>query len=442
MTIYSSQAIAGAQVYFKDLSAGSSWKQATLATGGLTNTNSVKILLSVNANLVAGREYYFQLRTVDGICGNANSNEYKAFVTQQQKPYFRATATCSSISFYSVMGLPTLTLEYRTSSGAWQAVSNWNQQSTLGSTSLSSINGQQVTSGSSYSFRLKSSNAQCGSSTSEVQTIFVPAVFKPTFTTDFTCDSVKINYSGYGNLQLVYRIANSGNEFVNVADWTPSSTGFVTVRQLSVNEVVSTGKSYEFKLRSTDSDVCAQDSAVSRVDIPASSGPSLKVTAKGCSSVQLDWTTGQGATGYKIEWVSENGQLVQVPTPTFGSGILTTTISQVGNAQLVNGSRYRFRITQQGACATTTADDEVLIPSGTSAPAITVTSQCSTATISWAAGTYGKLQLQQSSDRTNWSNVNQQITGNSVQVTGLTAGLTYWFRLENVDTICATTYSN
>ena len=82
-----------------------------MSAGGQTNINSVKVLLIDNINLVTGREYYFKIATINGFCGDAESNEYKAFVMQQQKPFFRTSATCNSIDFYGIVGLPTLTLE-------------------------------------------------------------------------------------------------------------------------------------------------------------------------------------------------------------------------------------------------------------------------------------------------------------------------------------------
>lgn len=255
-----------------------------MSAAGQTNTNSVKVMLNANPNLVTGREYYFKLSTINGFCGDAESNEYKAYVMQQQKPFFRTTATCNSIDFYGIVGLPTLTLEQKTSSG-WSTVSNWKQQSGVSTLSLTNINGSPIVSGNFYTFRLQSNSQQCGVSTSELQSVYVPAVYKPTFTTDFDCESVTINYSGYGNLQLQYRISSSGNDFKNVADWSPNTSGSVTIKKLSATEDVSTGRSYDFKITQASADICAKDSDIQSVSIPASSGPTLQAKNQGCSSV-------------------------------------------------------------------------------------------------------------------------------------------------------------
>ena len=301
-----------------------------------------------------------------------------------------------------------------------------------------------LTTGDSYVFRVQASNSMGDGTWSDASTAAVPADVAPgkpdaPTVAVLSATSLRVSWNApvnTGSAITSYTLQQSAN---NGQSWSTVSGHSGMSHDVSG---LTLGTAYLFRVRATngagagawsDASTAAQPNAV-----PGKPNPPT-VTVLSATSLRVSWdapvNTGSAITGYTLQQSEDNGQSWSAV-----SGVSGTSTSKDVTG-LTTGDSYVFRVQATNTAGTGTSSEAStaavpadVAPGKPDAPTVAVLSATSLR-VSWNAPTntgsaITSYTLQQSEDNgTNWSAVTGH-SGTSHDVTGLTLGTVYVFRVQ------------
>ena len=410
-------AAAGAASYKVDykLSTETIWVRAENETTALTTDI---------ANLVAGKTYNIRVRS-----NCASSLAYSSYVTSTFNTACAVapsglassgvTNAAATLSWSASAGATSYTVDYKlASSGTWvNAVTN----TTATSLSLSSL-----TQGSLYDYRVRGncSSGNTAYTTSQFTTAcsVAPSSLSASSITNVSATLSWTAASGAVSYDVDYKSSSAGS-WISLA----TATTAISVNVSSLTQ----GTVYDYRVRTN----CATGSssyAIAQFTTLCSVAPSgLSATSITNASATISWSAVAGAINYSVDY-----KLSSASTwTTFASATTATTASLTG---LTQGAVYDYRVRTNcasGSTAYTSAQFTTLCtvaPSGLSASAVTNNS----ATVSWTSvnGAASYDVDYKLSGAGTWTNAATATTALSVNLSALTQGAVYDYR---VRTNCA-----
>lgn len=312
--------------------------------------------------------------------------------------------------------------------------------------------------GTAYRFRVSARN-EIGNSTASAAvnatTWGVPTAPVSLTATVLSTTSVRLNWvaptTNGGTAVTDYQIQLSTDNGVNWNPYADEVGVLTTVTLVSLNRITD----YQFRVRAVNA---AGESAFSTVALaktwtPPSAPTDLRVTTSNTSSVSLSWRAaeddgGTAVTDYVIEFVAGSSEVWS----TFSDG--TSLLTSATVTGLNPGTTYRFRVRavnalDRGAVSlVATTVTPVALPSAPSS--LTATAGNGQVALAWTAptstggATIDNYLIEMSTNEgISWSTITRPVsTSTSFTATGLSAGMTYYFRVMAVNSAGQSPYSN
>jgi phosphodiesterase/alkaline phosphatase D-like protein len=420
------------------------------------NATSISI-----TGLLPGTTYYYRVLASNG-CGDSNysvaktTNTLPTVVTPTTTAYTDPGATANCTSFIAnwtpVADATTYYLDVATESGFTAFVPGYNNKD-VGNGATFSVTGLVVE--RTYYYRVRASNSCTTSASSNTEigqtaTATVTAAAVANASSNPTCTTMTANWASY---------AGATNYILDVSTLNDFSTYVPGYNKLIVGNVtnyvisgLTAGTTYYYRVRASDD--CGK-SANSNI-ITCATLPPVAFTGTGvnlpdtstCSSITINWSPVQDATTYFIDVATD----VAFATPLAGYNNLNT-----GNVQtltintLSEATDYFYRIRASNGCGTSadiftdkvTTKVSPIAPTSPTASTLT----CTGATANWDAdpNTIGYfLDVSKDSNFTTFvGGYNNKSIGNftALNITGLAAGTTYYYRVLSSNSCGESAYS-
>ncbi|XP_061101229.1 LOW QUALITY PROTEIN: receptor-type tyrosine-protein phosphatase eta [Conger conger] len=380
------------------------WNDSSVAMNETTSQTSMNI-----TGLTAGVQYMFRVFAVAGDNQTAGNSVNK---TQYTRPDVIRNLSVTEITTSSVSLNWT---EPQGKSSVYRV--EWNDSSVAmnETTSQTSMNITGLTAGAQYMFRVfavAGDNQTAGDSVNKTR-YTRPDVIRNLSVTEITTSSVSLNWTEPQGKSSVYRV-----------EWNDSSVAMnETTSQTSMNITgLTAGAQYMFRVFAVaGNNQTAGDSVYKTQYTRPDVIRNLSVTEITTSSVSLSWTEPQGKSSvYRVEWndssVAMNG---------------TTSQTSMNITGLTAGAQYMFRVfavagdnQTAGDFVSTTQYAKPDVIRNLSVTEITTSSVY----LSWT-----EPQGKSSVYRVEWNDssvaMNETTSQTSMNITGLTAGAQYVFRV-------------
>ncbi|CAK0780793.1 hypothetical protein CCP3SC15_70046 [Gammaproteobacteria bacterium] len=397
-----------------------------LVISGLTGTTRTI------TGLTNGTTYFFTVTAVTNGGVSAFSNELSA--TPQ------AALLAPAINS-ATPGNAAVTLKWSTVTGAtsynifWGTVAGGENQTRTGVIGKAvAITG--LVNGTTYFFKMKAVNASGTSPFSnEVSATPNTPPSAPVINTAVPGDmQVTLNWTSVTGATSynVYDGVSSGGEFP-----TPILTG------LTGNSVVVTGLTngvpYFFKMRAVNTGgASGLSNELSTTPGPTPRAPTVRSVTPGNSQVTVKWTAVANAISYNIYWgTSAGGENLQKTALTGTSAVITG---------LTNGTTYFFTMKAVNASGTSTVSNEASATPIAPPTAPVLNSAIpgnSQVTLTWSTVSGAdSYNVYRGTTHGGERLVSEKITGTSKTDTGLTSGMTYYFKVRAVNAGGVSAFSN
>ena len=381
-------------------------------------------------SLSSGITYYYRVRAENGAGASDNSGTIST-VTIPADPTATAASSIAATSFTANWGAVTGATGYRLDVATTNTfttgtfVTGFNDLAITGTSR--SVTG--LTAGTTYYYRLRAEDASGVSGNSNtITTVTIPGAPAATAASGFTTTSFTANWGGVtgaANYRLDVATDNGFSTYV---------TGFQDLSVVGTSQSVTgltAGTSYFYRVRAQNaSGTSGNSNTITTATLPSAPVASA-ATSVATTSFTANWGSVTGATGYRLDVSADNFS-------TFVSGF--NNLAVAGTSQsvtgLAGGLTYSYRVRAEnasGVSANSNVINQLTIPAAPTAIAATsVTGTSFTANWGSATGATG-YRLDVSTDNGFGSFVsgyqNLSVAGISQSVTGLTAGLTYYYRV-------------
>ncbi|MES2141166.1 MAG: fibronectin type III domain-containing protein [Bacteroidota bacterium] len=444
-------ASAGAIAYFLDVSTDPAFGVGTFV--GTYNNLNVNNTTTYNiTGLTVNVTYYYRVRASNGCSTGLNSNTITTSTTAPIAPTATAASnfTCTSLNanWGAVSGATAYIIDVATDAGFTALLPGY---SSLNVGNNTTINVTGLVANTTYYYRVRALNGCSTSLNSSTISVSTTAPISPTAlaASNFTCTSLNANWGAVSGATIYFLDVATDAGFTSfVAGYTNVNVNNVTTYNITGLAVNTT---YFYRVRAANGCSVSLNSNSVMVITSAPFAP-VGVAASNftCTTMNANWGAAAGANAYFLD--------VSID-PAFGSFVGTYNNLNVNNTTTYNltglttGTTYYYRVRAANGCsvsqnsntinATITAPNapSALAPSnvvclsmnanwGASAGAITYFLDVAT-DASFGAGTFvaGYNNL----------NVNNVLTYN---VTGLSAGVTYYYRVRAANGCNASLNSN
>ncbi|QOX63706.1 S8 family serine peptidase [Anoxybacterium hadale] len=391
--------------------------RAASATGTYTKLANVTSASYTDNGLTTGSAYWYRISAVNALGASAQSGAVSVSMAIPGVPAGLTTGVTSSSQCI---------LKWSAASGAvsydiYRATSATGTFTKIGTAAASSYTDSGLKSGTSYWYKVRSTNALGSSAQSSAVSVTmgiptVPSGLTASVTGSSQC-TIKWSAASGAVSYDIYRATSSAGTYTKLATVTATSYG---------DNGVAAGSAYWYKVSAANAMGASAQSGAVNVTIAIPGAPSGLITSVTSSSqCTVKWSGVSGAVSYDVyRSTSSAGTYTKLTTVTGTSYV---------NSGLTAGSSYWYKVSavnalgasaQSGAVGMTIAVPSV--PSGL-AVSVTGTTQC---TVKWtgvsgavsydvyratsASGTYTKLAT---------------VTTNSYINTGLTSGSSYWYKI-------------
>ena len=445
------QAAAGAIAYEIDVSTSSSF--ATIMAGYPLNVGNV---LSYNiTGLTINTFYYYRIRAVNACVTSTNSITITASTFAPNAPAASAATnlTCSDFNanWSAVSGAIGYNIDLSTDPAFGSFVGIYNNLNVGNTTSYNLIS---LSASTIYYYRIRARNGCSTSGYSNIVTAITtaPAITSSNTVTGFTCTSFVASWAAVSNATS-YAIDVS-----NVASFATFITGYNNLNVGNVTSISVTGLSsgiiYYYRVRTINNCGTSGNSNVVSFIIAAPTIPVPSSSSISCSPAAFSacWSLSAGATNYFLD-ISTNASFT-----TFVSGYNNLSLGNVQcfsvSTNIFSGNNYYYRVRSANSCGSSGNSNNVFvttsipgIPSVTDVPLTEIS--CTSFLALWgnngSAGTTTYfLDVSTSSSFGTFVGVFNDFNAGgqtSFNVTSLTAGLTYYYRVRSSNG-CGTSLSS
>jgi uncharacterized protein YegP (UPF0339 family) len=421
----------GSTNYYLDVSTNSSF---TSYVAGYQNYSCGNVSSKQVSGISSGTTYYFRLRAANS-SGTSVSTSPVSVITLPNAPTANLATNITQNGFTanwtSVSGITEYHIDVSTSSTFSTFLSGFNNQNVYNSTSLNIS--QILQSGTNYYYRVRGYlNGTSSANSNTVNVLTVPG-------TPTGLSSSNISASGFTAVWNImqgatnyYLDVSTNSSFTSyVAGYQNYSCGNVSSKQVSG---ISSGTTYYFRLRAANSSgTSVSTSPVSVITLPTAP-VATSATNITQSSFTANWSSVPGATEYHID-VSTSSTF-----STFLSGYNNNNVynsTSLNVSPLAGGSTYYYRVRAYIGGVTSVNSNSITVVTmpGTPTGLYTTDISANGFTAGWNAmqgATNYYLDVSTNSSFTSYVTGYQNYScGNvsSKQVSGISSGTTYYFRL-------------
>jgi gliding motility-associated-like protein len=418
------------------------------------NANVGNVLFRNVTGLTAGTTYYYRVLAVN-TCGNSGYSNTVSFATNPRPVAPTATAgtaiTCSSITanWTAVAGATSYRLDVSLLSDFSTFVAGNNNRN-VGN--VTTFNVTTLAPATTYYYRVLAVNA-CGSSvySNTISGTTNPAPPAPTANpaTTATCTGFRANWAlvaGATNYRLDVSTASDFSSFVT--GYNNTSVGNVAFRNVTG---LTPGTTYYYRVLATyPCGNSGYSSTITYATLPLPIAPTATAgTTATCTGFKANWAALPGATSYRLDVATDAAFAL------FVSGYNNSNVGNVLSfnvAGLNPGTTYYYRVAAANACGVGAYSSTITfatspLPIAPIANTVSGTT-CTGVSTSWSAiagATSYSLDVSTAIDFssfvTGYNNLN---VGNILaqNITGLTAGTTYYYRVLATNTCGNSVYSS
>jgi hypothetical protein len=424
-------AVAGAASYELQVSTDNTFAGSFVAG---YNPKAVAGTSDAVTGLAGGTTYYSRVRAINATGSSAYSNTVSALTIPAAPAAPGASAITTSgftASWSASTGATSYRLDVSTSNTFASFVAGY-QDLTVNVTS------QPVTglsAGTTYYFRVRAVNAT-GASANSGQVTLVTASAAPVAiaATSVTTTGFDANWNTTAGATVGYRLDVATDAAFTTLVLTDQSIAAPTTT-FSVTGLTA-GTTYYYRVRAENGSGSGPNSnTISQVTVPGTA-VAVAATSLAATSFTANWNATTGASSYRLDVSTDPG---------FGSFVTdynNRTVSGTSDAVtgLTAGTTYHYRVRAVNAAGTGATSNTIAALTVPAAPVAAAATTVTTTgfTANWAAATGAadyRLDVSTASDFSSFVATfsNKTVAGTSDNVTGLTAGTTYYYRVRAVN---------
>jgi phosphodiesterase/alkaline phosphatase D-like protein len=428
-------AVTGATSYSIEVSTSTSFStyQGTYNNFNVGNVTTLNI-----TGLTTGVTYFYRIKASNGCSTSLVSNTITVGTTAPVAPNANPADnfTCNSFNanWGAVTGATSYIIEVSTNT-AFSTYQGTYNNFNVGNVTTLNITG--LTTGVTYFYRIKASNGCSTSLVSNTITVGTTAPVAPTATdaNNFTCNSFNANWGAVTGATS-YIIEVSTNTAFSTYQGTYNNFNVGNVTTLNITGL-TTGVTYFYRIKASNG---CSTSLVSNTITVGTTAPVAPTATDAnnftCNSFNANWGAVTGATSYVIE-VSTNTAFSTYQSGYNNLNVGNVTTLNVGG--LTTGLTYFYRIKASNGCSTSLNSNTITV--GTTAPvAPTATDAnnftCNSFNANWGAVTGATSYILEVSTNASFStfqgsynSTNNVGNVTTLNVTGLTTGLVYYYRI-------------
>jgi len=412
---------------------------------GYTNKDVGLVTSAPVSGLTPGVTYYYRVRAYTSIATSNNSNTITqiTLATPVATPATLVTQTGFKANWDAVVGATGYRLDVATDAAFSNMITGYNDKNVLNVTSYA-ISG--LTAGTGYYYRVRAFNSSATTVSSNVinPTTF-PSVPVAVAATAITQNGFSANWNpalGATGYRLDVSLATTFSTFV--AGYNDLDVGNVT--SYAVNGLAA-GTSYYYRVRAYNAGGTSVSSTpvitLKTVPLAPVATPATTVTQTG---FKANWGVSNGASGYLLDVATDSAFTAFVSGYENRNVLAVTTYSITG---LTAGVDYYYRVRAYNAGGTSDSSNVIAQPTlatPAATPATAITPTGFTATWGAVVGATGyRLDVATNSTFLAFvSGYNNRDVANvtSFAVSGLTAGVTYYYRVRAYSTSITSANSN
>jgi hypothetical protein len=424
---------------------------------GYNNLNVGNVTTYNVTGLTAGTTYYYRVRAVNtcGTSGNSGTITYATLPATPAAPAAQpgTNAACTSIdaNWNASAGASSYRLDVSTVIGFGSFVPGYNDLN-VGNVTTYNVTG--LTAGVTYYYRVRAVNT-CGTSGNSGTITYAtlpatPAAPAAQPGSGATCTQITANWNASANATS-YRLDVATTIGFTAGTYVPGFQDLNVGNVLTYNVPgLTAGVTYYYRVRAVNScGTSASSGTITYPTLPATPAAPAAQPGSGatCTQITANWSASANATSYRLDVAT---------TVTFTAGTYVPGFQDlnVGNVLtynvpgLIAGVTYYYRVRAVNTCGTSASSGTITYPTLPATPAAPTAqpgsgADCSQITANWLAS------LNATSYRLDVSTVigfgsfvpgyNDLNVGNvtTYNVTGLSAGTTYYYRVRAVNT-CGT----
>lgn len=391
--------------------------------------------------LSGGTTYYFRVRAQNqsGISGYSNT---KSVLTLPDAPNGNNASDITPTSFTANWGsVPSATgyrLDVSTVSTFSSFVTGYNDLSVTGTSQ--SMTG--LSAGTTYYYRVRALNESGTSANSATQSVLTfPAAPTATYATFITTNSFRSNWTSVPSA-TGYRLDVS-----TVETFSSFVSGYNDLPAAQAQNVtgLSAGITYYYRVRAVNASGASADSNTKSVVTVPPAPIANDASSISTNSFAANWSSAMGALGYELD-VSTTSTFLDFVT---GYNVLYVSATSQSVTGLSEGTIYYYRVRAEnlsGTSADSNTKSVVTIPGAPTAndPSNITTNSFTANWTSVPSGTSYQLDVSTISTFPNFvpGYNSLPVTGTSYNVTGLSAGTGYYYRVRAVNASGASQNSN